>query len=158
VVFGSVACGRRHRSTMANQQSLTASLVENPSTHASSVGRWLVQLSVMQPAIASFRRSLRARRFRRWYVFALAAVVADSVAQRSNRYSQQVRGPGPVSPVRSQCLQNELALDSCELVPEQLPDTRAIDGREPKQRRRASGRTLYRYFGSVAWHQHLHYD
>jgi hypothetical protein len=111
---------------------------------------------VMEPTVAPLRRSLRARRFRRWYIFALASVVADSVAQRSNRYSQQVRGPGPVPPMRSQRLQNELALNKRQPVTDQLLDAVAVDCRKSALRCRVDGRTLRRLKRSIVWHHHLH--
>ena len=70
--------------------------------------------------------------FRRRYTFALIPVVSDFVAQRSNGYSQEICGAGPVPPMISQCLKDELALNASECVPNQMLDTCAVDCGEPE--------------------------
>jgi hypothetical protein len=113
---------------------------------------------VTEPAVALLLRR-RACRFGCRHVFTLASVVTDSIAQRANRYAQQVRGAGPVSPLGSQRLQNELTLDKRKPVTDQLFDAGAVDSRKSAWWRGVCGvdkRTLRRLVARIVWHHHLH--
>ena len=64
---------------------------------------------------------------------------------------------GSVPAMETQRLQDELALDMRQRVPDQLSDTCPLDGGKPEQRSRLDGRSLQRAtISSVAWHLHLH--
>jgi hypothetical protein len=83
------------------------------------------------------------------------AVATDSIAQRTDRYAEQVRGAGSISMQAPQRLQNELALDHCQRVSDELVDAFAVNCRELECPHGVDALMLSRFVSLVAWHRDL---